>query len=185
MAEGNNDILVREMTEQDYEQVREIYENGIKSGHATFERKAPEWEEFYSHKLPETLFVAVEAANPDKVVGWVSGAPISTRQVFHGVVEDSIYTDPEEIGRGIAGKLLDRFIERCAALGKWGIHSWIFPENEGSQRLHESRGFTKVATYHHIAKMPYGEREGEWRDTDVWEKLLDKPDIRVEDLPDT
>lgn len=60
----------------------------------------------------------------------------------------------------------------------WSIHSWIFPENTGSAKLHASRGFEKVATFHHLAKMPYGEMAGQWRDTDVWERLLPKPDIK-------
>lgn len=59
----------------------------------------------------------------------------------------------------------------------WSIHSWIFPENEGSARLHESRGFEKVGTLGHLAKMTYGEMAGQWRDTDIWEKLLPKPEI--------
>ncbi|NLP38743.1 MAG: N-acetyltransferase, partial [Corynebacterium pollutisoli] len=41
--------------------------------------------------------------------------------------------------------------------------------------LHRSRGFEKVGTFRHLAKMTYGELAGQWRDTDVYEKLLPKP----------
>lgn len=175
---------IRAFEERDFPQVQAIYEHGLDTGHASYERKAPSLDKFRTAKIMETVFVAVEAEDDAKVLGWVSAAPVSSRQVFHGVVEDSIYIGPEARGRGIAGALLDHLVDTCARLGKWAIHSWIFPENEGSAKLHQSRGFEKVGTYHHLAKMPYGEMAGQWRDTDVWEKLLPKPDIMVEDLPD-
>ncbi|MBZ8176963.1 GNAT family N-acetyltransferase [Corynebacterium poyangense] len=170
---------IRPLRREDYPHVQAIYERGLDTGHATFERRALTWEQFSNSKIMETVFVAVEADDDDQVLGWVSAAPISSRSVFHGVVEDSIYIHPDARGRGIAGALLDKLIEVCQELDKWAIHSWIFPENEGSANLHKSRGFEKVATYSHIAKMPYGELAGQWRDTDVYEKLLPKPDIEV------
>lgn len=173
MAEAT--FMLRPIRPEDYQQVRAIYEMGLNSGHATYETVAPTWEQFTQSKIMETVFVAVEIDNPDKVLGWVSASPISSRSVFHGVVENSIYVHPDGKGRGIAGALLDRLIEVCQDLHKWGIHAWIFPENEGSAGLHKSRGFEKVGTLHHLAKMEYGELAGQWRDTDIYEKLLPKP----------
>ena len=122
--------------------------------------------------IMETVFVAVDAADDTKVLGWVGAAKASTRSVFHGVVEDSIYTHPDARGRGIAGALLDHLIQTCINLHKWSIHSWIFPENEGSAGLHRSRGFEKVGTFHNMAQMAYGERKGQWRDCDIYELIL-------------
>ncbi|PFG29019.1 GNAT family N-acetyltransferase [Corynebacterium renale] len=175
---------IREFRREDFPQVQKIYEEGLDSGHASYERSAPTWEKFSSAKIMETVFVAAEDDADETIIGWVAAAPASSRQVFHGVVEDSIYISSAAQGRGVAGALLDRMIARCSELGKWAIHSWIFPENEGSARLHQSRGFEKVGTYHHLAKMPYGEMAGQWRDTDVWEKLLPKPAMPVEELPE-
>lgn len=177
MAEAT--FRIRPMRRRDYAQVQEIYVQGLETGHATYERQAPTWEEFTGRKIEGTVFVAVEADDDDWVIGWVSAAPISHREVFHGVVEDSIYIRNGAQGRGIAGALLDTLVEKCQELGKWGIHSWIFPENEGSAKLHASRGFAKVGTLRHLAKMPYGELKGQWRDTVIWEKLLPKPDIEI------
>lgn len=171
---------LRPIRREDYPQVRAIYEQGLESGHATYETKAPTWEQFLSRKIIETVFVAVEKQDPDKVLGWVSASPVSSRDVFHGVVEDSIYIHPDGQGRGIAGALLIKLIETCVDLHKWAIHSWIFPENIGSVKLHESRGFTKVGVYRHLAKMTYGELAGQWRDTAVYELLLPKPDERLQ-----
>ncbi|AWB83736.1 GNAT family N-acetyltransferase [Corynebacterium liangguodongii] len=166
---------LRPIRPADYPQVRDIYEMGLGSGHATYETAGPSWEEFRARKIMETVFVATPAEDDERILGWVSAAKASSRSVFHGVVEDSIYTHPDAQGRGISGALLDRLIETCIALDKWSIHSWIFPENEGSAQLHLSRGFEKVGTFHHMAQMSYGEMEGQWRDTDIYELLLPKP----------
>lgn len=174
MAEAT--FTLRPIRPEDYGQVRAIYEMGLESGHATYETEAPTWEQFSHQKIMETVFVAVDNENPEKLLGWVSAAPISTRSVFHGVVEDSIYIHPDARGRGVAGALLDKLIEVCHSLNKWGIHAWIFPENTGSAKLHTSRGFKKVGTLRHLAKMTYGDMAGQWRNTDIYEKLLPKPD---------
>lgn len=169
------DFTIRPLRQQDFPQVQKIYEMGLEIGHATFELRAPTWEEFSRAKIMDTVFVAVEADDDNKVIGWVSAAPMSSRRVFHGVVEDSIYIHPDARGRGVAGALLDQLIEVCIDKEKWAIHSWIFPENSGSIALHESRGFEKVGSLSHVAKMHYGELAGQWRDTAIYEKLLPKP----------
>ena len=178
-------FIVRDFRQGDFPQVQEIYEHGLNTGHSSYERRAWDWEKFSTSKLMESVQVAVDREDDAKLLGWVAAAPVSSRRVFSGVVEDSIYISPDAQGRGVASALLDALIERVSEMGKWAIHSWIFPENEGSARLHASRGFEKVGTYHHLAKMPYGELAGQWRDTDVWEKLLPKPEIHVDALPDS
>ncbi|MDO5032809.1 GNAT family N-acetyltransferase [Corynebacterium sp.] len=170
------DFVIRPFSAADYPQMRAIYEEGLNTGHATYETRSTTLEQFKSAKILATVFVAVEENDDSKVLGWVSAAPISSRSVFHGVVEDSIYLSSAAQGRGIGGALLDKLIETCRDLHKWAIHSWIFPENEGSAGLHKSRGFVKVGTYSHLAKMTYGELAGQWRDTDVYELLLPKPE---------
>lgn len=174
-AMSERDFTIRPIRPEDYPQVREIYEAGLGTGHASYELEGPTWAKFSTNKIIETVFVATEREDDTKILGWVAAAQASTRSVFHGVVEDSIYTHVDARGRGVSGALLDRLIETCKALNKWSIHSWIFPENTGSARLHESRGFVKVGTYHQMAKMTYGELEGTWRDTDIYELLLPKP----------
>ena len=168
-------FTLRPIRPEDYPQVRAIYETGLESGHATYETQAPTWQQFSRSKILETVFVAVDVEDPDKLLGWVAAAPISSRSVFHGVVENSIYIHPDARGRGVAGALLDKLIEVCQGLHKWGIHAWVFPENEGSAALHVSRGFEKVGTFRHLAKMNYGDMAGQWRDTVAYEKLLPKP----------
>ena len=170
------DFTIRPIREGDFPQVRDIYELGLETGHASYETSGPTWDQFSQSKIMDTVMVAVENNDPDFILGWVSAAPISSRQVFHGVVEDSIYIHPQGQGRGIGGALLDALITYCERNGIWSIHSWIFPENLGSAKLHELKGFVKVGTMHQMARMPYGEMEGQWRDCDLWERLLSVPE---------
>lgn len=163
---------IRPIKPEDYPQVREIYELGLSTGNASYETQGQTWEEFSRKKIIETVFVAVDEADDARVLGWVAAAKASTRSVFHGVVEDSIYTHPDARGMGVSGALLDKLIDTCIALHKWSIHSWIFPENVGSAGLHTSRGFEKAGTFRNMAKMTYGDHEGTWRDCDVYELIL-------------
>ena len=144
----SKDFVLRPFRLEDYPQMKAIYEQGLETGHATYETKALTLEQFQRSKIAASVFVAVEADDDSKILGWVSAAPISSRSVFHGVVEDSIYMHPDARGRGIAGALLDKLIEVCQQLHKWAIHAWIFPENTGSAKLHESRGFAKIGRAH-------------------------------------
>lgn len=163
---------IRPIRESDYAQVRAIYEIGLSTGHASYETRGQTWDEFCRNKIMETVFVATDSHDDERVLGWVAAAKASSRSVFHGVVEDSIYTHPDGRGMGLSGALLDTLIQTCTDLDKWSIHSWIFPENEGSARLHRSRGFEKVGTFHGMAKMTYGEQQGKWRDCDIYELIL-------------
>ena len=76
-------------------------------------------------------------------------------------------------GRGVAGALLDTLLAAAAEKGCWVMHSSIFPENEGSLRLHRSRGFREIGVAHVMSHMEYGPMAGRWRDIVLMEKVLE------------
>ncbi|KGM18042.1 GNAT family N-acetyltransferase [Corynebacterium auriscanis] len=162
---------IRPMTERDYPQVRDILQAGMDTGQATFEGEAPDWLGFSHHRIMDLAFVAVDG---DKVLGWITATPASHREVFRGVIEDSIYVSADAKGRGVAGSLLDYLISDAESQGYWAMHSSIFPENESSVKLHESRGFQKVGILHSMAQMTYGPKKGKWRHNLIMEKVLEK-----------
>lgn len=164
-------ISVRLMEEKDYPRVSEILQAGMDTGEATFERFAPEtWEHFIGHRVRKLAFVAYEG---EKLMGWITATHTSHREVFDGVLEDSIYVCPDAAGKGVAGKLLDHLLEEADNQGYWCMQSSIFPENEGSVALHASRGFKKAAKFHCMAQMTYGPKEGQWRNIVVMERILE------------
>jgi phosphinothricin acetyltransferase len=151
------------MEPADWQQVRSIYQEGIDTGHATFESSAPNWEHFDHSRLPGHRHVA--AAGDGTVVGWAAVSPVSTRPVYAGVVEHSVYVAATARGLGIGKALLQALIDSTENDGIWTIQASVFPENEASLKLHLANGFTIVGRRQRIAWMTHGPQAGQWRDT--------------------
>ncbi|WP_193171308.1 GNAT family N-acetyltransferase [Nisaea nitritireducens] len=164
---NNKVVSLRAMETGDAERVLAIYQAGIDTGHATFEVTAPDWPAFDAKYLSECRLVALADG---VVVGWVGLTPISSRSVYRGVAEHSIYIAPEARGMGVGRKLLEDLIEHSEQAGFWTLQTSIFPENEASIRLHEAYGFRILGTRERIAKMTYGPMEGQWRNTTIMER---------------
>ncbi|WP_239103983.1 GNAT family N-acetyltransferase [Microbispora corallina] len=157
-------VEVRPMLDADADVVLAIYQAGLDSGDASFETAAPDWATFAAGRLPGLRFVAVDGAT-GRVAGWIAASRVSSRVVYEGVVEHSVYTDPAYRRRGVARALLEAFIAASEAAGIWTIQSGIFPENLPSLRLHESLGFRVVGTRERI-----GRHHGVWRDVVLVER---------------
>lgn len=137
--------------------VSRIYAEGIATGHATFETDVPDWGRWDGSHDPALRLVAVLEGD---VVGWAALSPVSSRCVYEGVAEESVYIAEEARGRGIGRALLGELIARAEAAGIWTIQTSIFPENAASLALHERVGFRVVGTRERI-----GRHQGTWRDT--------------------
>ncbi|NWL12487.1 N-acetyltransferase [Paenarthrobacter nitroguajacolicus] len=159
---------LRAMRPGDWPAVREIFQEGIDTGFATFETKAPEWDAFNKSRLPEHRFVAV--SNEDAILGWTAVSPVSSRPAYAGVVEHSIYVAGAARGQGIGARLLKALAASTEAKGIWTIQSSIFPENEASLRLHQANGFAIVGRRDRIARVSTGPAAGQWRDTLLLER---------------
>src|SRR5262249_57149289 len=109
-----------------------------------FETTVPSWEEFDRARLPLHRHVAVDGDG--HVLGWVAAVSVSERCVYQGVVEHSVYVDPEARRRGIAAALLAAFIGSTQAAGVLTVQTGIFPENAASLRLPEQAGVPVVGT---------------------------------------
>lgn len=157
------DLTVRPMTSDDAERVLAIYQAGLDGGDASFETTAPTWIAFDQAKLPDHRLVAVNA--DDTVLGWVAVSPTSSRAVYAGVVEHSVYVDPAAQGRGVARLLLDALIASTDTAGIWTIQSGVFPENTASLALHQRAGFRVIGTRERI-----GQHHGRWRDVILLER---------------
>jgi L-amino acid N-acyltransferase YncA len=141
-----------------------IYQAGLDTGDASFETAAPDWGGFEEAHLPAHRYVAADPGSGD-VLGWVAVSPVSSRCVYAGVVEDSVYVHPAAGGRGVGRALLRRLIASTEAAGIWTIQSGIFPENTASLRLHTGAGFRVVGTRERI-----GQHHGRWRDVTLIER---------------
>ncbi|RZU75073.1 phosphinothricin acetyltransferase [Micromonospora kangleipakensis] len=157
------DPTVRPMSSADAERVLAIYQAGLDAGDASFETAAPGWAAFDTAKLVDHRFVAVDT--DDTVLGWIAVSPTSTRAVYAGVVEHSVYVDPAAQGRGVARLLLAALIASTEAAGIWTIQSGVFPENAASLTLHRRAGFRVIGTRERV-----GRHHGRWRDVVLLER---------------
>lgn len=155
------------MTAAHWSGVAAVYAQGIATGHATFEETVPSWDDFDASRLPDHRFVAEEDGT---VLGWVAVSPTSSRCVYDGVVEHSVYVAAVARGRGIGRALLNALISSTEAAGIWTIESGIFRENEPSLVLHRAVGFRVVGIREGLGRMPYGPLAGQWRDVVLMER---------------
>jgi L-amino acid N-acyltransferase YncA len=155
-------VRIEPMTDAHAAAVLAIYQAGMDEGNATFETSAPSWARFSAARLPGHRLVAVSAG---QVLGWAAVLAVSSRCVYAGVVEHSVYVHPDARGRGVGRALLAALISSTEAAGIWTIQSGIFPENAASLALHEGAGFRVVGLQERI-----GEHHGRWRDVILIER---------------
>ncbi|MEV4002850.1 N-acetyltransferase family protein [Actinomadura sp. NPDC049753] len=158
-------IAVRAMRPDDAERVLAIYQEGLDTGQASFETKAPAWSDFDAAKLERHRYVAADATSSGEVLGWIAAGPVSDRCCYSGVVEHSIYVSPRAQGRGVGSALLAALIASTEAEGIWTIQSGVFPENTSSLRLHAKAGFRTVGVRERLGRL-----NGRWRDVVLLER---------------
>jgi L-amino acid N-acyltransferase YncA len=152
---------IRDLTPLDSQEVARIFEDGIRTGAATFETAAPSWEEWDGAHLEHRLVAELDGA----VVGWAALSPVSERCCYSGVAESSVYVAEAARGRGVGRELLEELIRRSEAAGIWTLQAGIFPENKPSLRLHLVCGFRLVGVRERL-----GELNGVWRDVLLLER---------------
>jgi L-amino acid N-acyltransferase YncA len=142
--------------------VKAIYEAGLATGNASFQTQAPDWDEWNAGHLAQCRMVALVG---ERVIGWVALSQVSSRWVYSGVAEVSIYIDANYRGQCVGTALLQELVTESEVKGIWMLQAGIFPENIASIRLHERAGFREVGYREKIGKM--GDR---WRDTVLLER---------------
>lgn len=156
-------ISFREITETDYPLVKKIFAEGIATRNATFQTEPPEWDEWNKSKLPYcrcAIFAGSELA------GWAALSATSSRDVYRGVNEVSIYIANKYQGKGIGKKLLQALIDESEKNGVWTLTALIFPENITSINMHKALGFREVGYMEKKGRM----EDGTWRDVVLLER---------------
>ncbi len=150
------------MTPDHWSAVRAIYLEGIATGNATFEQSAPEWEKWDLGHVPSCRLVALSQG---EVVGWAALSPVSSRCVYAGVAEVSVYIAQRARGKGVGLALLTALVSESEQAGIWTLQAGIFPENVPSVELHKRAGFRIVGTRERLGCM-----DGHWRDVVLMER---------------
>ena len=135
---------------------------GLETRNATFETVVPSWQEWDAKHLRHSRFVFEEES---KIAGWAALSPFSSREVYKGVAEVSIYVATGLRGKKIGSALMEKIIASSELNGIWTLVSSVFPENEATLKLHAKFGFREIGRRERIAKL-----DGIWRDTILLER---------------
>jgi phosphinothricin acetyltransferase len=100
-----------------------------------------------------------------RILGWAALSRVSSRQVYDGVTEVSVYVAEGCRGKGIGQALLRALIAESERCGIWTLQAGIFPENVASIALHKRNGFREVGRRERLGKM-----NGVWRDVVLLER---------------
>jgi len=157
------------MISKHWEKVKQIYESGITTGVATFETAAPSWEKWNSGHLPFGRLVAIRN---NEVVGWAALSPVSSRCVYGGVAEVSVYIADSYKGQGIGKLLLRNLIDESESNNIWTLQAGIFTDNIASVKLHVGVGFRVIGYREKIGKL-----NDNWKDNYILEKRSKKVGI--------
>ena len=150
------------ISEENYPEVARIYGEGLLTGTATFETTIPSWEKWNSGHLSFGRIIAIEENN---YLGWASLSPVSSRCVYGGVAEVSVYVSEVARGKGVGEFLLKNLIEISEENNIWTLQSGIFRDNVASHKLHMKCGFREVGY-----KEKVGQLRGVWKDNVLLER---------------
>jgi len=131
------DIAIRPMKEADWTSVSQIYKEGIATGYATFEKDIPSYESWDLAHMKACRLVAEK--------------------------EGSIGQNNR--GMGVGKLLMESLIQESEKEGLWTLQSGIFPENNGSIKLHEQVGFRFIGKRERVGKL-----DNTWRDNLLFER---------------
>ena len=155
-------MQIREMQPADWDSVATIYAEGIATGYATFEKSIPTYEVWDSAHLKSCRMVVVDN---NIILGWAALSPVSSRSVYGGVAEVSVYVAKAYFGKGVGKMLILHLISESEKIGLWTLQSGIFPENESSIALHKKVGFRYIGKRERV-----GQSDGIWKDNLLFER---------------
>ncbi len=150
------------ISEKNYADVSKIYGEGLATGKATFETEIPSWEKWDSGHLSFGRILAIE---DDNALGWAALSPVSSRCVYGGVAEVSVYVSEKARGKGVGEFLLNKLIAISEENNIWSLQSSIFSENKASYKLHNKCGFRKIGFKERV-----GQLHGAWKDNILFER---------------
>ena len=153
---------------RDSEAIRDIYNNEVSSGTATFDltpRTADEQREWLSERSGAHVVLVAEIN--EEVVGFASLSRYQKRPAYNTTVEDSLYVHPDHQGKGIGLAMLTALIEKASEHGFHTIIARISGESAGSIATHERAGFEEVGR-----EKQTGRKFGRWLDVVVMQRFI-------------
>jgi len=161
---------IRDARAEDLEAIFDIYNREVLHGVSTFDtepRVAGRDDDWLTARDRERHPVIVAEVD-DRVAGWASLNPWSSRKAYGRTVEGSVYVHTDYRSRGVGRALLAAIIERARQAGLGVMIARITEANESSVRLFGQFGFGLIGTQRRC-----GEKFGQILDVELMDLHLD------------
>jgi phosphinothricin acetyltransferase len=174
VRKDSGSFFIRAARGEDLSSIQGIYAHHVLHGLASFELDPPDEAEitrrYRSVRALGLPYLVAEIGGA--VAGYAYAAPYRTRPAYRFTVEDSIYIDEKQAGRGIGGALLAALIAGCEAQGCRQMIAVIGDsQNLASIRLHEKFGFARTGLLPSV-----GWKFGRWVDSVLMQRALGSGD---------
>jgi phosphinothricin acetyltransferase len=165
----------------DAEAIRTIYNVEVTDSTNTFDMvprtKAEQEAWILGHSGVHPAIVAIEppdsgveglaGANGEIILGFGSLSPFRERSGYSGTVENSVYVDRSQRGRGVGRALLAELLVLASDHGFHSVIARIAGHNETSIGLHTAAGFELVGVEREV-----GRKHRQWLDVVELQRLL-------------
>ncbi|WP_035783543.1 GNAT family N-acetyltransferase [Butyrivibrio sp. MC2021] len=174
----STNIIIREATEDDAENLLKIYSYYVEETAITFEYEVPSVAEFAGRirKTKEKYpYIVAQDKNTGRLLGYSYASAFKERAAYQWSVETTIYVD-KDCKRGGLGRLLYAELEKClSAMGILNVNACIgYPNGAEDEHLtydsvkfHEKLGYSMVGEFHQC-----GSKFGRWYNMVWMEKML-------------
>ena len=102
------------------------------------------------------------------VAGFASLSPYRDRPAYRTTVENSVYVDPAQQGKGVGRQLMIELLDTARDHGFHSMIARIVSGNGASIALHRGLGFETVGVEREV-----GRKLGKWLDVVVMQRMLD------------
>ena len=162
---------IRKATVDDAYVICNIYNYYIENTVATFET-VPILEIEMRRRIEEvfdTGYVFYVGEIDGKIIGYCYTHRWKERYSYATTVEESIYLDKDETGKGYGTQLFEHLLRNINRSKTHVLIGGICIPNEGSVRLHEKFGFKQIS---HMKQI--GRKFDQWRDVGHWQLIFEE-----------
>lgn len=160
---------IRRATENDAQELLDIYAPYILKTTITFEDVVPSVENFKQRIADiSAQFPYIVAVDDDgKILGYAYAHLYGPRAAYAWTCEASIYIDHNFKGHGLGTQLYQKLEEILTKQGVVNLMACITEENTNSIHFHEKRGYKEVGTFSKV-----GYKFNRWLDVTWMQKVL-------------
>lgn len=162
---------IRDATERDLPDIREIYNHYVANSTVTFDEEQQTLAQLrakfrHTAKLGHPFLVAESPSG--QVLGYATVTPWKQKAAYRYTVENSIYLRAASTGKGLGTALMAELLARAKAAGIREVIAVIADKGaESSIAMHRAFGFTEVGRMGRV-----GFKFGRWLGTVLMQKSL-------------